>query len=58
METGKAAVRTTLHGIPASVEEQPSPSMMEILRVQDGRIAELWGVSTLNRSADGSATSD
>ncbi|WP_405715608.1 hypothetical protein OG264_38125 [Streptomyces xanthophaeus] len=47
METGKAAVRTTLHRIPASVEEQPFPSM---LRMQDGRIAELWGVSTLNRA--------
>jgi predicted ester cyclase len=57
VETGKAAVRTTLHGIPASAEEQPSPSMMEIFRVQDGRIAELWGISTLNRSADGSGTS-
>ncbi|MGW0886352.1 ester cyclase [Streptomyces sp. NPDC002671] len=57
VETGKAAVRTTLRGIPAGVEGQPSPSMMEIFRVQDGRIAELWGISTLNRSADGSATS-
>ncbi|GHD91832.1 ester cyclase [Streptomyces naganishii] len=57
VERGKAAVRTTLHGIPASVEEQLSPSMMEIFRVQDGRIVELWGMSTLNRSADGSATS-
>lgn len=45
----RAAVRTTLHGIPASSAEEPAPTMMEIFRVQDGRIAELWGLSTLNR---------
>jgi predicted ester cyclase len=41
----KAAVRTTLHGIPAGAAEQPPPTMIEIFRVHDGRIAELWGVS-------------
>jgi predicted SnoaL-like aldol condensation-catalyzing enzyme len=45
----RAAVRTTLHGIPADATEQPRPTMMEIFRVNNGRIAELWGVSTLNR---------
>jgi predicted ester cyclase len=45
----RAAVRTTWHGIPAGAAEQPPPTMMEIFRVQDGRIAEVWGVSTLNR---------
>ena len=45
------AVRTTLHGIPSAAEEQSSPTMMEIFRIQDGRIAELWGVSTLQRSS-------
>ncbi|MGW9032419.1 ester cyclase [Streptomyces sp. NPDC055722] len=50
VDVDKAAVRTTLHGIPAGVEEQAPPSMMEIFRVQDGRIAELWGISSLNRS--------
>jgi predicted ester cyclase len=57
VEADKAAVRTTLHGIPAGLEERSSPSMMEIFRVRDGRIAELWGISTLSRAADGGATS-
>ncbi|MFI6063076.1 ester cyclase [Streptomyces sp. NPDC051286] len=54
----KVAVRTTLHGVLAGsgVDAQPPPSMMEIFRVEDGRIAELWGISTLNRSAGSSAT--
>ncbi|NUR04204.1 MAG: nuclear transport factor 2 family protein [Streptomyces sp.] len=58
VDADKVAVRTTLHGVlgGAGVDEQLLPSMMEIFRVQDGRIAELWGISTLNRSAGGSAT--
>ncbi|MDQ0828235.1 putative ester cyclase [Streptomyces achromogenes] len=45
VEADRAAVRTSLHGIPAEAEGQalPLPSMMEIFRVRDGRIAELWG---------------
>ncbi|MEU6739552.1 ester cyclase [Streptosporangium sandarakinum] len=39
------AVRTTLHGTPA---DEP-PTMMEFFRVRDGRITELWGLSTLSR---------
>ncbi|MFF1546552.1 ester cyclase [Streptomyces sp. NPDC058291] len=49
VDADKAAVRTSLHGIPAEVEEQALPSMMEIFRVRDGRIAELWGLSSLSR---------
>ncbi|MEV6618392.1 nuclear transport factor 2 family protein [Streptomyces sp. NPDC051051] len=49
VDADKAAVRTSLHGIPAGVEEQALPSMMEIFRVRDGRIAELWGLSSLSR---------
>lgn len=49
VDADKAAVRTTLHGIPVGVEPQAPPSMMEIFRVQNGRIAELWGMSSLNR---------
>jgi predicted SnoaL-like aldol condensation-catalyzing enzyme len=48
VDVDKAAVRTSLHGIPAGAEERP-PSMMEIFRVRDGRIAELWGLSSLSR---------
>lgn len=46
VDADRIAVRTTLHGIPGV---QPPPSMMEIFRVHDGRIAELWGISTLAR---------
>ncbi|AWS45865.1 ester cyclase [Streptosporangium sp. 'caverna'] len=46
----RVAVRTTMHGIPAGSGGHALPTMMEIFRVQDGRIAELWGMSTLNRA--------
>lgn len=46
VEGDKAAVRTSVHGVPG---ERPA-TMLEILRVHDGRIAELWGLSTLQRS--------
>lgn len=49
VDADKAAVRTSPHGTPAGAEEQALPSMMEIFRVQDGRIAELWGLSSLSR---------
>ncbi|MDR8412948.1 ester cyclase [Nonomuraea sp. 3-1Str] len=44
----RAAVRTTLHGV-TDDDGQPPPAMLEIFRVRDGRIAELWGMSTLRR---------
>ncbi|MEV0144447.1 MULTISPECIES: nuclear transport factor 2 family protein [unclassified Nonomuraea] len=44
----RAAVRTTLHGVPGG-DGQPPPAMLEIFHVRDGRIAELWGMSTLSR---------
>jgi predicted SnoaL-like aldol condensation-catalyzing enzyme len=50
VDADRAAVRTSLRGIPAGAEEQALPSMMEIFRVRDGRVAELWGLSSLNRS--------
>ncbi|WP_328745227.1 nuclear transport factor 2 family protein [Streptomyces sp. NBC_00285] len=49
VDADRAAVRTSLHGIPGGVGEQALPSMMEIFRVRDGRIAELWGLSSLSR---------
>ncbi|MGP3916732.1 ester cyclase [Nonomuraea sp. 10N515B] len=45
VEGDTAAVRTSVHGIPG----QQSPTMLEIFRVRDGRIAELWGLSSLRR---------
>lgn len=40
----RLAVSTTVHGTPAG---DPS-SVMEIIRITDGRIAELWGVTNLS----------
>lgn len=45
VDADNAAVRTTLHGVPAGVEER----VMEIFRVHDGCIAELRGLSSLSR---------
>ncbi len=58
VDADKVAVRTTLHGVSggAGVDDQSLPSMMEIFRVQDGHIAELWGISPLNRPAGSSVT--
>ncbi|RJL23207.1 ester cyclase [Bailinhaonella thermotolerans] len=47
VEGDTAAVRTSVHGIPG----QHSPTMLEIFRVRDGRIAELWGLSSLRRDS-------
>lgn len=44
IEGDTAAVRTSVHGVPG-----PSPTMMEFFRVRDGRIAELWGLSSMRR---------
>ncbi|MCK2215538.1 nuclear transport factor 2 family protein [Actinomadura sp. ATCC 31491] len=46
VEDDRAAVRTSVHGVPG---EHP-PTMLEIFRVRDGRIAELWGLSALKRA--------
>jgi hypothetical protein len=48
VDGGRVAVRTTLHGLPA--DRRPVPEMLEMFRVHDGRIAELWGLSTLGRT--------
>ncbi|GAA4515304.1 hypothetical protein GCM10023191_084940 [Actinoallomurus oryzae] len=46
VEGDTAAVRTSVRGVPG----QPPPTMLEIFRVRDGRIAELWGLSSLRRA--------
>ncbi|MED7931885.1 nuclear transport factor 2 family protein [Nonomuraea sp. LP-02] len=46
VEGDTAAVRTSMRGIPG----QGSPTMLEMFRVRDGRIAELWGLSSLRRA--------
>ncbi|CAO5183383.1 membrane hypothetical protein [Frankia sp. AiPs1] len=45
VEGDTAAVRTSVRGVP---DRQP-PTMLEIFRVRNGRIAELWGLSSLRR---------
>jgi predicted ester cyclase len=40
----KLAVRSVVHGTPAD----HTPTLMEIIRIADGRIAELWGVTDLS----------
>ncbi|RFU39546.1 DUF4440 domain-containing protein [Actinomadura logoneensis] len=44
VEGDTVAVRTSVRGVPGQ-----SPTMMEIFRVRDGRIAELWGLSSMSR---------
>jgi predicted SnoaL-like aldol condensation-catalyzing enzyme len=44
----KLAVRTVVHGTPADQADEPRPTIMEIIRIADGQIAELWGVTNLS----------
>lgn len=46
VEGDTVAVRLNVHGIPDQL-----PMMLEIYRVRDGRIAELWALSSLRRDA-------
>jgi predicted SnoaL-like aldol condensation-catalyzing enzyme len=46
VEGDTVAVRLSVHGIP-----DQSPTMLEIYRIRDGRIAELWALSSLRRDA-------
>ena len=45
VEGDKAALRVTMHGVP----QQPLPLIMEIFRIENGRIAEIWGAGTLRQ---------
>jgi predicted SnoaL-like aldol condensation-catalyzing enzyme len=47
VEGDTAAVRTRVQGVPG---QQP-PMMLEMFRVRDGRIVELWGLSSLRRDS-------
>lgn len=46
VEGDRASVRTSVHGVPGQL-----PTMLETFRVRDGRIAELWGLSSLRRES-------
>jgi predicted ester cyclase len=43
----KAALRVTVHGVPLA-PGQPQPIIMEIFRIENGRVAEVWGAGTLH----------
>jgi len=51
VDRDRVAVRSVLRGLSKSVPDgaEPAPTMMEIFRVRQGRIAELWGLSSLGR---------
>ncbi len=46
-EDDKVALRVTIHGVPTAPGE-PLPIIMEIFRIENGRVAEVWGAGTLH----------
>ncbi|MEO6891675.1 MAG: ester cyclase [Ktedonobacteraceae bacterium] len=47
-EGDKVALRVTAHGVPTPPGE-PLPFIMEIFRIENGRVAEIWGAGTLRQ---------
>ncbi|GHO49004.1 ester cyclase [Ktedonospora formicarum] len=47
-EGDKVALRVTVHGVPMPPGE-PLPLILEIFRIENGRVAEIWGAGTLRR---------
>ena len=45
----KAALRVTVQGVPTE-PEQPPPTILEIFRIANGRVAEIWGAGTMRRA--------
>ncbi|MEV0405150.1 nuclear transport factor 2 family protein [Actinoallomurus sp. NPDC050550] len=45
VEGDTVAVRTSVRGVPGQ-----EPTMLEMFRMRNGRIAELWGLSSLQRT--------
>jgi predicted SnoaL-like aldol condensation-catalyzing enzyme len=45
----KVASRTSIHGVPA-LADGTQPMILEIIRVKDQRIAELWGLTNLGEA--------
>jgi predicted ester cyclase len=50
-EGDKVALRVVVHGIPVPPGE-PLPIIMEIFRIENGCVAEVWGAGTLRMPAD------
>ena len=46
VDQDRAAIRSTVHGLP---ETNEPPQILEIIRIRDGKIVELWGLSTMVR---------
>jgi predicted ester cyclase len=44
VEGDRAALRVTIHGVP----QQPLPIIMEMFRIENGQVAEVWGAGTLH----------
>jgi hypothetical protein len=44
----RVALRSTPHGIPAGDPADASATLLEIVRVADGRIAELWAGTSIS----------
>lgn len=45
----RVALRSTIYGMSPDDPDTVSGTILEIVRVADGRIAELWGVSSISQ---------
>ncbi|MFJ9691868.1 ester cyclase [Kitasatospora sp. NPDC101183] len=45
----RVALRSTVYGLPAGGADAAAGTMLEIFRVAEGRITELWGSSTVSQ---------
>jgi len=50
VDGNKAALRVTVHGVPTA-QGQPQPIIMEIFRIENGRVAEIWGAGSMRLPA-------
>jgi predicted ester cyclase len=48
VEGNKAALRVTIQGVPTA-PGQPLPTIIEIFRIENGQVTEVWGAGTLRR---------
>ncbi|GHO56149.1 ester cyclase [Ktedonobacter robiniae] len=48
VEDNKAALRVTIQGI-STAPGQPLPTILEIFRVENGQVVEVWGAGTSRR---------
>ena len=48
VDGNKFALRVTIHGIPTTIGE-PQPTILEIFRIENGRVVEIWGAGTMRQ---------